>query len=152
MNIFRNGKKGDEKEVLNLIGKVLSGYNLNLEPDGADFDVADIEKSYTNNGGWFQVVVNKGSVIGTVGIYKITNEECELRKMYLDPEYQGLGIGKELMNNALIAGKELGFKIITLQTNSLLNKALPLYDKYGFIQNTDVEVCSRCDIAMIRKL
>lgn len=82
----------------------------------------------------------------------VDEDECELRKMYLYPEFQGQGIGSTLMRNALEKAKELGFKYMTLQTNSVLNKALPLYKKYGFENDDFLEVCSRCDIAMKRQL
>lgn len=148
---YRLPMQGDEKEILKVIGQVLNEYGLMLEPTGADIDVTDVNKYYLSNHGWFQVVLDEGKIIGSVGVYKINDEECELRKMYLLKEYQGKGIGKILMNMALEKGKELGYKLITLQTNSLLIKALPLYEKNDFKYNSN-EVCSRCDISMERKL
>lgn len=145
---YRDAQSGDEKQILQLIGVVLSEYNLSLEPQGADKDVADLNLNYLTNNGWFQVVENGEKIIGSVGVYKISDKECELRKMYLYPEYQGQGIGSTLMRNALEKAKLLGYKYITLQTNSVLNKALPLYKKYGFVNDDTLEVCSRCDIAM----
>lgn len=150
--IYREAKTGDEEQILKLIEVVLSDYNLSLEPKGADEDVTDIKSYYKNNHGWFQVVENNKTIIGSVGIYKINSDECELRKMYLYPEYHGQGIGSALMINALDKAKELGFKYMTLQTNSVLKKALPIYEKYGFINDNSIEVCSRCDIAMKRNL
>lgn len=149
---YRNALPGDENQVLKLIEIVLSEYNLNLEPQGADKDVTDLTYNYLKNNGWFQVVENDEKIIGSIGIYKIDDNECELRKMYLYPEYQGQGIGSTLMRNALAKAKELGYKSMTLQTNSILNKALPLYEKYGFVNDNTLEVCSRCDIAMRREL
>lgn len=149
---YRQGKADDENQILKLIEVVLSEYGLKLEKDGADKDVTNIDAYYINNNGWFQVVENEGTVIGSVGVYKVNNEECELRKMYLYKEYQGKGIGKQLLNNAFSAAKELGFKYMTLQTNSVLKKAIPLYEKYGFKNDDTIEVCSRCDIAMKREL
>ena len=137
MITYRLAKNGDEKEVLKVIGEALSKYGLSLEPNGADFDVSDIEKYYLNNSGWFEVVLD--------------DNECELRKMYLLEGYQGKGIGKKLMDDALNMGRELGYKVMTLQTNSLLNKAIPLYEKSGFKYNSS-EVCSRCDISMEKRL
>ena len=148
---FRNAKAGDEKAILNLIDTVLSEYGLNLEPNGADFDVTDIKKFYDDNYGWFQVIEDNNKIIGSVGIYKINDSTCELRKMYIYKEYQGKGLGKQLLKNALISAKTLGYDTITLQTNSLLKKALPLYKSFGFEENNE-EVCSRCDISMIKKL
>lgn len=144
---FRLAKNGDEKEILSLIDIVLSDYGLKLEPLGADFDVTDINKFYFNNNGWFQVIEENNKIIGSVGVYKLNDSTCELRKMYLYKEYQGKSIGKTLLKNALEAAKSLGYTTMTLQTNSLLTKALPLYKSFGFKENND-EVCSRCDISM----
>ena len=151
MITYRLAKNGDEKEVLKVIGDALSKYGLGLEPDGADFDVSDIEKYYLNNSGWFEVVLDDNKIIGSVGVYHISDDECELRKMYLLEDYQGKGIGKKLMDDALNMGRELGYKVMTLQTNSLLHKAIPLYEKSGFKYNSS-EVCSRCDISMEKRL
>ncbi|MBU3811407.1 MAG: GNAT family N-acetyltransferase [Candidatus Niameybacter stercoravium] len=148
---FRQGKKGDETSVLKLVEEVLSEYGLALNTEEADLDVMDLEAYYINNHGWFEVAEENGQIIGSVGIYKLDEQTCELRKMYLYPKYQGQGIGKALMDHALEGARELGYKVITLQTNSVLVKALPLYEKYGFRQDNG-EVCSRCDISMRRRL
>ena len=150
MITYRLAQKGDEKEVLNVIKDALSKYGLSLELNGADFDVSDIEKYYLNNSGWFEVVLDDDKIIGSVGVYHINDNECELRKMYLLKDYQGKGIGKKLMDDALNIGRELGYKVMTLQTNSLLNKAI-FYEKSGFKYNSS-EVCSRCDISMEKRL
>lgn len=148
---FRSAKIGDEKDILKLIDIVLSDYGLKLEPNGADSDVTDINKFYYNNNGWFQVIEENNKIIGSVGIYKINSSTCELRKMYLYKEYQGKGLGKTLLQNALESAENLGYNTITLQTNSLLNKALPLYKSFGFDEDEE-EVCSRCDIAMKKEI
>lgn len=150
--IYRDGKLGDEKSVLEVVGIVLGQYGLALSEDNVDLDVTDLEKYYFNNNGWFQVVEDNGKIVGSVGIYKIDDEECELRKMYLLEEYRGQGIGKRLIENALEKAKELGYSKITLQTNSLLKKAIPLYNKYGFKEDPEAEVCCRCDMAMLKIL
>ncbi|MGL4737411.1 MAG: GNAT family N-acetyltransferase [Cellulosilyticaceae bacterium] len=152
MLVYREAKKGDEEQLLALIKVALGAHGLALEVEGADADVADLEKHYLQNNGWFQVVEDEGRIIGSVGIYKIDDEKCELRKMYLYPEYQGKKIGKQLMENALEQAKVMGFGWMLLQTSSKLVKALPLYEKYGFVDDAEGEICSRCDIAMIRCL
>ena len=55
------------------------------------------------------------------------------------------------MDDALKMGRKLGYKVMTLQTNSLLNKAIPLYEKSGFKYNSS-EVCSRCEVSMEKRL
>lgn len=150
--LYRNGANKDGERILEVIGTVLNEYGLSVSKDGVDRDVLDINKFYFENNGWFQVVENNGEIIGTVGIYRISNSECELRKMYLLSDFQGEGIGKRLMENAITKAKELGYNKITLQTNSVLKKAIQLYYKYGFKSNCNGEIGCRCDMAMIKEI
>lgn len=149
---YRAAQKGDEKQLLELVGEVLSGYGLGLSIEEADLDITDLKKFYFDNNGWFEVVLYEDKIVGSVGIYRIDTTTCELRKMYLYKEFQGVGIGKQLMDDALEVARALEYQTITLQTNSVLFKAIPLYKKYGFVDWESDEVCSRCDIAMIKNL
>lgn len=149
--IIRKAIVGDEPKILNLVKEVLSFYGLDLNPECEDLDVTDIYKYYFNNNGAFEVIEFKGNIIGTYGIYKINDDTCELRKMYLNPNFQGMGFGNIMMENSFKLAKALNYKKIILQTNSVLYKAVKLYIKYGF-KDFDDDVCSRCDIAMIKDI
>ena len=148
---IRKAVVGDEEKVLKLVQEVLNLYGLNLNPDYEDLDITNIPKYYTKNNGDFEVIEYKGEIIGSYGIYKIDDETCELRKMYLKKEFQGLGLGNIMLENSLRLAINLNYKKITLQTNSVLYKAIKLYKKYGFEEFKE-EVCERCDLAMIRKI
>lgn len=54
------------------------------------------------------------------------------------------------MENSIEVVENLDYNTITLQTNSLLTKALPLYKSFGFKENNDV-FCLRCDILMKKR-
>ena len=149
--IVRKAVVGDEEKVLKLVQEVLNLYGLNLNPDDEDLDITDIPKYYTENNGDFEVIEFKGEIIGSYGIYRIDEETCELRKMYLKKEFQGLGLGNIMLENSLKLAISLNYKKITLQTNSVLYKAVKLYKKYGF-EEFEEEVCERCDLAMVREI
>ena len=149
--IVRKAVVGDEEKVLKLVQEVLNLYGLNLNPNDEDLDITDIPKYYTENNGDFEVIEFKGEIIGSYGIYKIDEETCELRKMYLKKEFQGLGLGNIMLENSLKLAINLNYKKITLQTNSVLYKAVKLYKKYGF-EEFEEEVCERCDLAMVREI
>ena len=148
---IRKAVVGDEEKVLKLVQEVLNLYGLNLNPDDEDLDITNISKYYTENNGDFEVIEFKGEIIGSYGIYKIDDETCELRKMYLKKEFQGLGLGNIMLENSLRLAMNLNYKKITLQTNSVLYKAIKLYKKYGF-EEFEEEVCERCDLAMVREI
>lgn len=148
---IRKARAGDELQVLNLVKEVLSSYGLELNPTGEDLDITDIHKYYMNNYGDFEVIEFKRSIIGSYGIYKIDSETCELRKMYLNQNFQGMGLGNIMIENSFKIAKSLGYKRMILQTNSVLYKAIKLYKKYGF-EELKEEVCERCDLAMVRDI
>ncbi len=151
MYIIRKANKGEGCKIFDLVRIVLNDYGL-THPLETCKDLSDLEKYYFNNNGWFAVINKDNETIGSYGIYKINNKTCELRKMYLLQDYQGQGLGKLMMENALKKAKDLGYDEIILETNSLLNKAIGLYKKFGFVEYYPNHLPDRCNLAMKLKL
>ena len=153
MEIFvRPATNDDAEKVKNLVFGVLREYGLEPEPGGTDTDLDDIEISYFGRGGLFEVLeTERGELLGTVGLYPIDSETIELRKMYFAKELRGRGVGKQTLERMIKRAKELGFKRIYLETNSVLKEAIGLYTKFGFVE-TDEKHALRCDAAFILEL
>ncbi len=144
--MIRPASNADVEAVTRLIYTVLEEYGLQPDPDDTDADLKDLESNYTNNGGSFDVLLNsRGQIVGTVGILKLKDQECELRKMYLDSAERGKGNGKLLLEYALNRAKELGYNRVVLETATVLNEAITLYRKYGFKKFELKNPSSRCD-------
>jgi ribosomal protein S18 acetylase RimI-like enzyme len=56
----------------------------------------------------------------------------ELIKMFVLTEYRGRGISKLLLDKCIVEAKQRGAKKIILYSNSQLQTAIKLYEKYGF--------------------
>lgn len=65
-----------------------------------------------------------------VGFCAFLPEEEELKSLYVHPDYQGLGIGKKLVESCLKRVGELGFKTINLEASP---NAILFYEKIGFV-------------------
>ena len=91
-------------------------------------------------------------IIGSYGLFRIGENECELRKMYLAADHRRKGFGKLLLESALRRAEELRFSSITLETASVLKEAIALYKKYGFKPYTPSHLSARCDQAYRKKL
>lgn len=139
----------DHEAICTLIFSILRSYGLPPDPDATDADLADIERHYLSRQGYFEVActLDTKAVIGTWGIYKIDDKTCELRKMYLDPSFRGQGIGQRMLERALAKAKELGYRVVTLETASVLKEAIALYEKYGFRRSQSALHVARCDQA-----
>ncbi len=148
--ILRPANNTDTVEIKNLIFTILRDYGLSPDPSSTDIDLSDIETHYFKNGGTFEVLIDttKQSIIGTVGLWRIDDDNVELRKMYLDKNYRGNGLGRYLIEHAIFSACKIGFKHMVLETASVLKEAVALYSRYGFTVCHPHHLAARCDIAM----
>lgn len=84
---------------------------------------------------FYQVAEYNEHVIGGGGIFHsdgLPTDTCELVKMYLLPEYRGIGLGSKLIQDCLDKAAALQFRYIYLETMPELKAALKTYEKFGF--------------------
>ncbi|UPM54845.1 bifunctional helix-turn-helix transcriptional regulator/GNAT family N-acetyltransferase [Gottfriedia acidiceleris] len=84
------------------------------------------------NGGELWIAEVNGEIVGSIAITKANESVAQLRWYVLDEKYQGLGIGKKLIETALNFCKENQFEHVFLWTVSTLETARYLYKKYNF--------------------
>jgi putative acetyltransferase len=145
---LRRARNKDCDNIARLVYGVLQEYGLKPDPACTDADTKDIESSYFGRGGTFFVLEDKnGSIIGAYGLYPIDKKTCELRKMYLHKAHRGKGLGKFLLEDALSKARQLGFRMMILETASVLKEAIALYKSYGFVEYKADHLSSRCDQA-----
>ncbi len=148
MVFLRSYRQGDEEEIQALVRDVLKEYGLKTNPQVTDRDIQDIDAWYVLNRGVFKVLEDEGRIVGSYGIFTVSDTVCELRKMYVLDKYRGQGLGARLMEDALHEAKALGYDVIILETNSRLMEACSLYRSYGFQEFKPDHLSDRCDIAM----
>ena len=135
---IREIEEKDNKKMEQIIKRLLESFDLNI-PGTAYFDpqlssLAQFYKQQSNAKYW--VVVNEqDEVVGGVGIAPFGQQAgvCELQKLYITPEAQGMGLSKELMKVALNFAKD-HYTHCYLETLQKLQTANHLYDKLGFQQ------------------
>lgn len=75
-----------------------------------------------------------GTIAGTFALQKNGEYSFELAKMAVDEAYQGLKVGHALMEAAIENAKSLGAKTLVLYSNTKLQTAIHLYQKFGFVE------------------
>ena len=143
---MRRATNADGDAVRELVFEVLAEFGLAGDREGTDRDLDDIVGNFDDRGGRFDVLVAAhGPIVGCVGLYPLREGVVELRKMYLRPECRGQGAGRRLLEHALAAASELGFRRVELETNSRLVEAIRMYERYGFRPVEGCHVAARCD-------
>ena len=150
---MRPAQPADRTQVQELVRSVLVEYGLPPDRSGVDADLATVPNSYTEQGGFFGVIEDdKQNIVGTFGLYPLSETTAEVRKMYLKPRTRGFGLGNYMLHYLIDLACEKGYNVLQLETASALKEAIILYEKRGFKKldkNPDV---SRCDAVYELKL
>ncbi len=151
--LIRDWEDRDRTSAAQIIGSVLADYGLSWEPLGADRDVLEIEQFYQGTGGEFWVIERSGQLVGTGAYYPISRGKnaVEIRKMYFVPEVRGQGLGRFLLKELERAISDRGFTQIWIETASVLQAAVKLYETSGYRSTTGVET-ERCDRVYVKHL
>lgn len=120
------------RAVLDVIGFVFEEYGMTFDPDDFDSDLLDVPASYAGHGGWFSVLVDDGRVVGTVAAVPKGEGLCELKRLYLLPEYRGRGLGRALLEHVLGLAQSAGFTEAVAWSDVRLGTAHRVYEHLGF--------------------
>jgi GNAT superfamily N-acetyltransferase len=80
----------------------------------------------------FWVVENADGIVGSFGIESRSANETELRRMYLDQDYRGLGIAQRMLDCAQAQARAFGFTRMILSTAQIQKAADRFYRNSGF--------------------
>ena len=95
-----------------------------------EFEV--FHEMYGASSGCFIYLKVNDTIAGGVGIRRLTDEICEMKRLYVSPELQGDGFGRRLCDEIILIAKNLGYVKMRLDTVSKLKSANALYEKLGF--------------------
>lgn len=79
------------------------------------------------------VVYEDHKAVGGGAIRKYDDETVELKRIFVHTEYQGQGIGSQLVSMLIEWALELGYKRMILETGELLVESCAVYKKLGFV-------------------
>lgn len=95
--------------------------------------LADPETAIIGKGGRIFVVEADGATVGCVALIPQEHEgEYELSKMAVSPVLRGLGIGRRLIEYAVVQARAMGATRLVLGSNTKLANAVHLYESVGF--------------------
>lgn len=109
------------------------------------------KKNILDKGGYIFIALYDSKVVGTCALVpsEYPDYNFEIGKMGVSPEAQGKGIGWLLGKAVIKKAKELGEKKLFLESNTVLQPAIRLYQKMGFKKITGhPSPYERCNIQM----
>lgn len=117
-------------------------YELNIEWLETYFYVEEFDKEVLskpeeyiiNPGGYIFSAIENDMVIGTVALMPYSENVFELTKMAVATNQRGKKVGQQLMQYCIDFAKDNQFDALLLYSNTILENAIYIYRKYGFIE------------------
>jgi len=97
-------------------------------------ELLHLEKKYGFPYGRLYIAYYNGKPAGCIGLRKIDNENCEMKRLYVKPSFRGKHIAKQLINKIINDSRDIGYKYILLDTLPFLQNAINLYKQFGFYE------------------
>jgi putative acetyltransferase len=74
-----------------------------------------------------------GELAACVALHKLESEICEMKRLYLRPNFRGKGLGRTLAERIIVEARQIGYRRMRLDTVApLMNDAVAMYRKLGF--------------------
>lgn len=126
-------RSGEEMEsVKDLFRKYSAGLNENLCFQSFDNELENPLKKYGEPKGCLLLAYWNNEAAGCIALQPLQEGVCEMKRLYVRPEFRGKGIAEELVKVLLQEAKEKGYNKMVLDTLERLQPAIRLYRKYGF--------------------
>ena len=106
------------------------GVNLDYQDFGEE--MASLPGAYAAPAGRLFYAEFEGRPAGCVGIRPSSDGVCEMKRLYVEPEMRGNGIGRQLALAAIKAAKALGYRKVMMDTLPAMRIAVKLYRELGF--------------------
>ena len=108
------------------------GFSLCFQ--GFDEELENLPGKYATPDGCILLAWDELVCAGCVGLRPLSETVCEMKRLYVEPDYRGTGLGRLLAEKIVQFGAEKKYSKILLDTLSSMNSAQALYRSLGFFE------------------
>ncbi|UCF95748.1 MAG: GNAT family N-acetyltransferase [Desulfobacterales bacterium] len=105
---------------------------FDLEFQGFRQELASLPGDYAPPAGSLLLAESSGNYVGCVALRPLTATICEMKRLFVAPEYRGQHIGRELARSVIDAARRSGYEYMRLDTVDSMTEARALYRSLGF--------------------
>jgi ribosomal protein S18 acetylase RimI-like enzyme len=106
--------------------------NIDLEFQNFERELADLPGAYAPPHGALLLAWVDESVAGCVAMRPLEAEICEMKRLWVRPDFRGCGIGEALARAIMLKAARAGYARMRLDTLPAMKKAQAIYATLGF--------------------
>ena len=123
-------------ENLEIIRKLFEEYaeslGFDLSFQNFDEELANLPGEYALPTGCLLLATYQGNAAGCIALRRIDKTICEMKRLFVRPQFQRKGIGRALAEAVIERAKKAGYKQMHLDTVPTMDAARDLYNSLGF--------------------
>ena len=122
------------KEYTDMLIEGDASFKQYLDIQNYDEELLHLEVKYGMPYGRLYMAFCDGEPAGCIGLKQIDEENCEMKRLYVRPQFRGKQIGNKLIQKIIEDAKEIGYSCMLLDTLPFLKSAIHMYKKWGFYE------------------
>ncbi|MGA8617699.1 MAG: GNAT family N-acetyltransferase [Candidatus Sulfotelmatobacter sp.] len=98
-----------------------------------DKELAGLPGDYAPPEGRLLLAEYDGQLAACVALHKLDSGICEMKRLYLRPQFRGKGLGRILAERIIAEARQIGYQQMRLDTvEPIMKDAVAMYRKLGF--------------------
>jgi len=119
-------------EARALVKEYIASLEIALDFQDVDTELATFPGEYAPPTGAILLAHDGGTPVGVVALRRLGPKVCEMKRMYVRPEFRHRGLGRELSRRLIVRAIQLGYETMRLDTLASMGAAISLYQSLGF--------------------
>jgi ribosomal protein S18 acetylase RimI-like enzyme len=133
MNVIQAETEEHINQARQLFREYEAWLHLDLCFQNFEKELADLPGGYAPPTGRLLLAFADDELAGCVALRRLSDDVCEMKRLFLRPPFHGRGLGRELAERIIEEGRAIGYEKMRLDTLSeQMGNAIGLYRALGF--------------------
>jgi len=116
-----------------LFKEYAAGLAIDMCFQSFDHELQTLPGKYATPDGRLLLVYAKDELAGCIALRKLDDRTCEMKRLFLRPEFRGKGYGRTMIDKLIEEAREIGYQRMVLDTlPGKMDAAIALYRELGF--------------------